>query len=101
MAQDKPANPDPAIETPEPDIVPMDYGAHVRTYNRFLHLVKWFIIHMCFLVPALYFMIIAGNGWFGATLLAIGVVVLVVGLARQPEINHDLADSMDSHHEAG
>lgn len=55
-------NANPLIEsTPGEAVTQMDYPAHVKTYNQFLGLVKWFCIHMCFLVPALYFFIVQGQ----------------------------------------
>lgn len=85
----KPKNADPLTETPAPDIPSMDYEAHNRTYNRFLNLVKWFIIHMLFLVVALYFFIIAGNSMAGLVLLLIAIGVLIYGLLHNPKVRYD------------
>ena len=57
----KPKNADPLIETPAPPMPTMDYEAHNRTYNRFLNLGKWFIVHLLLLILALYFFLIGAT----------------------------------------
>ena len=87
----KPKNADPLIETPAPAIPTMDYEAHTRTYNRFLNMLKWFIVHMLLLMPALYFFIIGGNSIAGSVLLFLAIGVLIYGLLRNPSVRHDAA----------
>lgn len=90
-------NADPLVEsvTPEPSAPQMDYPAHVATYNRFLSLVKWFCIHMCLIVPALYFFIIQGSAGIGFALLASAVALLIWGLLKTPKVNRDVAVAAD------
>lgn len=85
---------DPLIETPPPAAPGMDYPAHVRTYNRFLNLVKWFIIHLAALVLALYFLIIAGQPVAGTILLLTAIGLLAYGLFRNPDVRHDVEDAV-------
>lgn len=93
-------NADPLVESTTPPSVAsppqMDYPAHVATYNRFLNMVKWFMIHMCFLIPALYFFIIQGSAGVGFTLLAIGIAVLIWGLLHNPKVDRDVDVAMRS-----
>ena len=92
MSAPRPASPDPLIDTPAPPVSGMDYPAHVETYNRFLNLVKWFIYHMCLLVPALYFLIIGGNMLLGTILVVLAIALLIFGLMRNPHIRDDVTD---------
>ena len=85
----KPKNADPLIETPALEIPSMDYVSHTRTYNRFLNLVKWFIVHMLLLILALYSFIIAGNSIAGLVLLFLAIGVLIYGLLHNPRVRHD------------
>jgi len=89
-------NANPLIEsTPGEAVTQMDYPAHVKTYNQFLRLVKWFCIHMCFLVPALYFFIVQGNALAGIVLLLAGIAVLIYGLSSHPKVARDLDVAFD------
>lgn len=91
-------NADPLVEsvTPEPSPPQMDYPAHVATYNRFLSLVKWFCIHMCLIVPALYFFIVQGNAGIGFFLIAIAIGLLLWGLLKNTRLNRDVAVAADT-----
>lgn len=90
------SNANPLIEsTPGEAVTQMDYPAHVKTYNQFLRLVKWFCIHMCFLVPALYFFIVQGNALAGIVLLLAGIAVLIYGLMSNPKVERDLDVAFD------
>lgn len=93
-------NANPLIEsTPGEAVTQMDYPAHVKTYNQFLGLVKWFCIHMCFLVPALYFFIVQGNALAGIVLLLAGIAVLIYGLSNHPKVSRDLDVAFDGAHD--
>ena len=74
----------------------MDYPAHVRTYNRFINFLQSMIAHLAFLVMALYFFIIAHNPVVGTILLVIAVLVLLYGLFRNPAINRDFNQALDT-----
>lgn len=74
----------------------MDYPAHQRQYNRFLHLTKWFVIHLAVLVLALYFLIIAGQGIFGTVLLLIAIGLLGYGIMSTGAIRHDIEAAVES-----
>jgi hypothetical protein len=96
-ARPKLRNADPLVETvtPEPSPPQMDYPAHVATYNSFLSLIKWFSIHMCLIVPALYFFIIAGMPGVGFALLGSAIALLIWGLLRTPKVNRDVSVAAD------
>lgn len=87
MSQSSPpvANADPLVDSPTPSRGGMDFPHHVNTYNRFLHLTKWFVIHMAILVIALYFLIIQTNGVAGSLFLVLAVGALVYGILSLPE----------------
>lgn len=74
----------------------MDYPSHRRQYNRFLHLVKWSVIHFALLVPALYFFIIAGQGIVGTVMLILAVVALGYGVMSTSGIADDIDDTLES-----
>ncbi len=93
MSDTRPVSPDPLIKTPEPVETGMDFPAHVKTYNQFMNLTKWFCIHMCALVPALYFFIIAGNATLGTVLLLLAIGLLIFGLFRNPKVRQDVAEA--------
>ena len=68
----------------------LDYAAHKRQYNRFVHLLKWFIIHFALLLPALYFYIIAGDAMTGTVLLVLALGAFVYGILSIGSIRHDV-----------
>ncbi len=92
----QPESPDPTIQEPAEVTTDMDYPAHIRTYNRFLNLMKSVIAHFVFLLPALYFFIVGHNPVAGAVLAIIAVVVLLYGLFRNPAINRDFNAALDT-----
>jgi hypothetical protein len=83
VVNEAPGNADPLIEEPanvEIMSEEMDYPAHIRTWNRFLHMGKWFIIHMIFIGISLYFFLVASQHLVGIVFLAIAVVLLGYGI---------------------
>lgn len=90
MSDEKPVNVDPLVETVSPEPPQIDYVAHVRTFNRFVNLVKWFCVHMFFVLASLYFLIIAHQPIFGTVLLVVAVLLLVYGITRNPNVNRDM-----------
>jgi hypothetical protein len=78
------------------DIPPaMDYASHVRQFHRFIHLVKWFVVHMAFLLAALYFFLIGGQPIIGTVLLAIAVGALGYGILSTPQIARDFGRALE------
>lgn len=73
----------------------MDYAAHERQYNRFLHLTKWFVIHLVLLLPALYFFIVAGEAVAGVLFLALAAVALGYGVISTPAVARDLGRALE------
>jgi hypothetical protein len=74
----------------------MDYASHLRQFHRFLHLVKWFVIHMAFLLVALYFFLIGGQPIIGAVFLAIAVGTLGYGILSTPQIARDIGRALEN-----
>ena len=90
MSQD-PKTPDPLVPPQVPDDAPrFDFQSHVRTYNGFLNLLKWFCIHMAILLVGLYFMIIAGDPYTGGVLILAAIAALAYGLMRNPHVRQDV-----------
>ena len=88
MAQ--PTSPDPVI--PIEDGVPdMDYQSHVRTFNAFLAVGRWFVIHLFILIVALYFAAIANQPGIALALILLSVALMIYGLLRRPSIRADVA----------
>lgn len=79
----------------------MDYAAHKRQYNRFVHLLKWFIIHMALLLTALYCFIIIGEAMTGAFFLVLALAAFVYGILTVSSIRHDIEDTAASAMETG
>jgi hypothetical protein len=74
------------IQDGSPD---MDYQAHVRTFNAFLSVGRWFVISLFVLLVALYFAVIAGQSGLGVALLLLSFVLLIYGVLRRPSIRAD------------
>lgn len=73
------------------DIPPaMDYVGHERTYRRFLHILRWFVIHMLLLLPALYFLVVGGQPLVGTMFLFLAAMALGWGVISTPEAARDL-----------
>lgn len=79
----------------------IDYRAHEMTYAGFLHLLRWFVIHLGLLLVGLYFLMMQGNGLGGTLFIvlavgAIGYGVVTIGrtadhAAEHPEDWHGAA----------
>lgn len=87
--------------TPPPDDIrneppAMDYRSHQRQYERFLHLTKWFVIHAVFLMPALYFFIIVGQGVAGTIFLLIALGTLAYGIISTGGIGKDIESAFEN-----
>ena len=95
VSSTQPRSIDPMIQPPElPHEGGMDYPAHVRTYNRFVSTLKWFIIHMVPLTTALYFAIIEGNALVAVFFILVSVALLIVGVMRRRPIREDVEHAM-------
>lgn len=68
----------------------MDYASHQRTFLRFLHLLKWFVVHMALLLAALYFFIVGGQAIAGSVFLILAVVALGYGITTLAAATRDL-----------
>ncbi|GEM_PF-1890801 len=85
-----PKSPDPIIPPQVPDGPKFDFDAHVRTYNGFLNLLKWFCIHMAILLVGLYFTVIAGDPFLGGFLILLAIGAFAFGLLRNPAFRQDV-----------
>jgi hypothetical protein len=74
----------------------MDYASHLRQFHRFVHLLKWFVIHLAFLLAALYFFLIGGQPIIGAVSLAIAVGMLGYGILSTPQIARDIGRALEN-----
>jgi hypothetical protein len=72
--------PDPLIASPVD--VREDMAEHVRTYDRFLRFIGWFLAHIPFLLLGLYAMTLGGQPIGGAMLIGLGLVILIIGVGR-------------------
>lgn len=75
---------DPAIEEPTPAQIDAEYTEHTKTYNGFLHLTKWFLIHVPLLLIGLYVMTLGGSMAGGTVLIVIAIAALVYGILTTP-----------------
>ncbi|QYO76087.1 aa3-type cytochrome c oxidase subunit IV [Devosia salina] len=82
-------SPDPLIPPGPVEAPGMDYPAHVRTYNGFMNLLKWFVIHIAILLAGLYFVVLAGDPYAGGVLILAAIGALVYGLLNNPGIRQD------------
>lgn len=89
MPETEPQSLDPAIPSQVPEAPRRDFESHVRTYNGFLNLLKWFVIHIALLLVGLYFIVIADQPAAGWTFIVIAVAALVFGLLQNPKIRQD------------
>ena len=63
----------------------MDYAQHNKTWHTFTNLVKWAIIHLAFLVLALFCFIEAGSPWLGALLIVMGLLSFPAAMLFGPK----------------
>ncbi|UJQ95248.1 aa3-type cytochrome c oxidase subunit IV [Mariluticola halotolerans] len=61
-----------------------EYAAHERTYHGFVHVARWFCIHLTFVLVGLYFVVIQGAVTGGLFLILLGLIALVYGLVTTP-----------------
>lgn len=84
MSDAKLVSVDPAIEEPNPVQRDAEYREHTRTYNGFLHLTKWFLIHIPLLLLGIYAMTLGGSMAGGVVLIVVGIAALVYGILTTP-----------------
>ena len=85
-------SPDPFVTSRDTTSVAMDMADHLRTYNGFLSLTKWFIIHIAVVLLALYCLLIAHNTGLGIFFFFISAALLIYGITRRPAVRQDLAN---------
>jgi hypothetical protein len=91
--------PDPVLPSEEVGAVDDDFASHVRTYNRFLSVAKWFIFHLVVLMIALYFGVIRGDAITAFVLVALAIAIMVGGFLSHRPIREDLAAGPDTDRE--
>ncbi len=68
----------------------IDFASHERQFRRFVHLTKWFAIHMFVALIAIYFLVVAGDTMTGALFLAVALAALGYGIVSTPQIARDV-----------
>ncbi|WP_332715908.1 aa3-type cytochrome c oxidase subunit IV [Pelagibacterium mangrovi] len=71
---------DPAIAEPTPTQLDAEYAEHTRTYNGFVHLAKWFLIHMALLLGGIYVATLGGSVVGGVAIIVIAFAALIYGI---------------------
>ena len=66
------------------------FASHQRQFDRFLHLTRWFAIHMLLLLLALYCFIVAGATVAGSLFLALSLAALGYGIYSTPQVARDV-----------
>lgn len=84
-----------AIHHPGPD-----FAEHERTFHGFMHLGRWFILHLALLLSGLYAMVYGGANTFGAFLIMLAVVAFGYGIVSTPEAAEKLGDRALQHEDA-
>lgn len=85
-----------SVHTAASEIPPaMDYAAHERQYRRFTHLLKWAIIHALIMLPALYFLVVAGQPVSGVLLMIVAVIAIGYGIISVPAIARDIGGALE------
>jgi hypothetical protein len=64
----------------------MDYPAHIRTWNRFVHLLKWVVVHFICIGISLYFFLVASAHLMGVVMLAVAVAAIGYGIVTTGRI---------------
>lgn len=88
MSQAKLVSIDPAIEEPTPIQRSADLAEHRGTYNGFIHLAMWFLIHIGLLLAGLYTMTLGDSAAGGALLISVAVAALIYGIVSTPASAH-------------
>jgi hypothetical protein len=88
-----------AIDAPSAQIeeIPpaMDFASHERQFLRFVHLIKWFVIHALLILPALFFMLVGAQPVIGVVLLALALGALGYGILSTPQIARDVGRALE------
>jgi hypothetical protein len=74
----------------------MDYASHKRQFERFLHLLKWAVIHVLLILPMLYFYLVGHQPVLGTVFLLLGLGALGYGIVTTGSIGRDIEAAFDS-----
>ena len=74
----------------------MDYASHERQYRRFLHLLKWFVVHVALLLGAVYSYLVASQPVAGTLFLVLGLAALGYGIVTTSGIRQDIEAAVES-----
>lgn len=83
-----------------PTVSRSEYLYHEKTFHGFLHVVRWFLMHIALLLSGLYFGVIQGavaGAWF---LIAVAIVALGMGLLTTPRASRRESEDAVRHMEA-
>ncbi|WP_196258671.1 hypothetical protein [Pelagibacterium limicola] len=73
-------SPDPLIDSQMPGS--QDISEHVRTYDKFVHLLGWFLVHIPLLLIGIYVMTLGEAPFGGAIVIFVSIVILIYGVGR-------------------
>jgi len=82
-------------ETAKPDD---DFVTHEKTYYSVLHLVKWSVVNLALILPALAFAFILHSIFLGAVFLVLALVALVYGVASISRTARESVGRYEAHH---
>jgi hypothetical protein len=74
----------------------MDYRSHRRQFERYLHLLKWFVIHMLLILPMLYFFLVGHQLVTGTMFLILALAALAYGVVSMGSIARDVEAGFES-----
>jgi hypothetical protein len=86
---------DTADDTPR-----MDYASHQRQFDRFIHVLKWFVIHALIMLPGLYFLIVGGQPVVGTLFVILAVAALGYGIFTTSTVARDVRRAVDHRRDA-
>lgn len=77
-----------------------DFAEHEKTFHGFMHLGRWFIVHLALLILGLYAMVFGGAGVFGGFLILLALIALGYGIISTPEAAEKEANRVLQHEDA-
>lgn len=88
-------NADPLVDSRIEPTPGADYPDHIKTYKAFISLSKWFVLHTLLILVALYFFVIADNGWAGIFFLVLSLAAFLYSVARRTTVPQDVGAALD------
>lgn len=88
------ATPEEAVDTA------VDYASHKRQFDRFLHILKWFVIHALLMLAGLYYLVIEGEAVAGTLFVLLAVAVISYGIFTISSVARDVVRAVDHRRDA-